>query len=90
MAPLFHLERAAASEPEGLDLRVMVWAGGTALGLLAALGATAHSWALLVAAIPMATLGVVIREHANARRQSQRAEALFAAAGQIHAEQFGA
>ncbi len=70
---------------EGLDLRVMVWAGGTALGLLAALGATAYSWALLVAAIPMATLGVVLREHANARRQSQRAEALFAAAGQIHA-----
>jgi signal transduction histidine kinase len=70
---------------EGLDLRVMVWAGGTALGLLAALGATAHSWALLVAAIPMATLGLVLREHANARRQSQRAEALFAAAGEIHA-----
>ncbi|MDP1805294.1 MAG: hypothetical protein Q8K72_09025, partial [Acidimicrobiales bacterium] len=70
---------------EGLDLRVMVWAGGTALGLLAALGATAYSWALLVAAIPMATLGVVLREHANARRQSQRADALFAAAGQIHA-----
>ena len=70
---------------EGLDLRVMVWAGGTALGLLAALGANAHSWALLVAAIPMATLGVVLREHATARRQSQRAEALFAAAGQIHA-----
>jgi signal transduction histidine kinase len=70
---------------EGLDLRVMVWAGGTALGLLAALGAIAHSWALLVAAIPMGTLGVVLREHANARRQSQRAEALFAAAGEIHA-----
>jgi signal transduction histidine kinase len=70
---------------EGLDLRVLVWAGGTALGLLAALGATAYSWALLVAAIPMATLNLVLREHANARRQSQRAEALFAAAGQIHA-----
>lgn len=70
---------------EGLDLRVMVWAGGTALGLLAALGATAHSWALLVAAIPMAALNLVLREHATARRQSQRAEGLFAAAGQIHA-----
>ena len=66
---------------EGLDLRVLVWAGGTALGLLAALGAAAYSWALLVAAIPMATLNLVLREHANARRQSQRAEALFAAAG---------
>ncbi len=80
-------ERRRAMEVirEGLDLRVLVWAGGTALGVLAALGATAHSWALLVAAIPMATLNLVLREHANARRQSQRAEALFAAAGQIHA-----
>jgi signal transduction histidine kinase len=70
---------------EGLDLRVLVWAGGTALGLLAALGAAAHTWALLVAAIPMAALNLILREHANARRQSQRAEALFTAAGQIHA-----
>ena len=77
--------RAMQVLSEGLDLRVLVWVGGTALGLLAALGATAYSWALLVAAIPMATLNLVLREHANARRQSQRAEALFVAAGEIHA-----
>ena len=69
---------------EGLDLRVLVWAGGTALGLLAALGAAAHPWALVVALVPMAALNLVLREHANARRQSQRAEELFAAAGHIH------
>jgi signal transduction histidine kinase len=70
---------------EGLDLRVLVWAGGTALGLLAAIGGAAQSWALILAAIPMAALNLVLREHAHARRQSQRAEELFAAAGQIHA-----
>jgi signal transduction histidine kinase len=77
--------RAMQVISEGLDLRVLVWVGGTALGLLAALGAAAYSWALLVAAIPMATLNLVLREHADARRQSQRAEALFVAAGEIHA-----
>ncbi len=70
---------------EGLDLRVLVWAGGTALGLLTAIGGAGRSWALVLAAIPMAALNLVLREHANARRQSQRAEELFAAAGQIHA-----
>jgi len=77
--------RARQVVREGLDLRVMVWAGGTALGLLAAIGGAAQSWALLLAAIPMAALNLVLREHANARRQSQRAEELFLAAGQIHA-----
>ncbi len=77
--------RAMEVISEGLDLRVLVWVGGTALGLLAALGAAAYPWALLVAAIPMATLNLVLREHASARRQSQRAEALFVAAGEIHA-----
>jgi signal transduction histidine kinase len=70
---------------EGLDLRVLVWAGGTALGLLAALGAAAHAWALVLAAVPMGVLNLVLREHANARRQSQRAEELFGAAGEMHA-----
>ena len=70
---------------EGMDLRVLVWAGGTALGLLAALGAAAHAWALVLAAVPMGVLNLVLREHANARRQSQRAEELFGAAGEMHA-----
>jgi signal transduction histidine kinase len=70
---------------EGLDLRILVWAGGTALGLLAAIGGAGQSWALVLAAVPMAALNLVLREHANARRQTQRAEELFAAAGQIHA-----
>lgn len=70
---------------EGLDLRVLVWAGGTALGLLAALGGAAHAWALVLAAVPMGVLNVVLREHANARRQSQRAEELFGAAAEMHA-----
>ena len=70
---------------EGLDLRVLVWAGGTALGLLAAIGGAAASWALVLAAIPMAALNLVLREHAHARRERQRAEELFVAAGHIHA-----
>ena len=70
---------------EGLDLRVLVWAGGTALGLLAALGAAAHSWALVLAAVPMGVLNLVLREHSHARGQSQRAEELFVAAGEMHA-----
>lgn len=70
---------------EGLDLRVLVWAGGTALGLLAAVGGAARSWALVLAAVPMAALNLVLREHAHAGRERQRAQELFVAAGQIHA-----
>ena len=77
--------RAKQVITEGLDLRVLVWAGGTALGMLAALGAAAHAWALVLAAVPMGVLNLVLREHANARRQSQRAEELFVAAGEMHA-----
>ena len=69
---------------DGLDVSVLVWAGGVALGLLAALGAAAHAWALVLAAVPMAVLNVVLREHAHARGQTQRAEGLFVAAGQMH------
>ena len=70
---------------DGVDLRVLVWAGGTALGLLAALGAAAHSWALVLAALPMVVLNLVLREHAHAHAQIQRAEGLFAAAAEMHA-----
>src|SRR5919202_3541576 len=69
---------------DGLSLRVLVWAGGTALGLLAAIGGAAHAWALVLAAVPMAVLNVVLREHSHARAQTQRAEGLFVAAGQMH------
>ena len=69
---------------DGLDLRVLVWAGGVSLGLLAGIGGAAHSWALVLAAVPMAVLILVLREHAHARAQTQRAEGLFVAAGQMH------
>ena len=69
---------------DGLDLRVLVWAGGVALGLLAAIGGAAHAWALVLAAVPMAVLNLVLREHAHARGQTERAEGLFVAAGQMH------
>ena len=69
---------------DGIDLRVLVWAGGVSLGLLAGIGGAAHSWALVLAAVPMAVLNLVLREHAHARGQTQRAEGLFVAAGQMH------
>jgi diguanylate cyclase (GGDEF)-like protein len=70
---------------EGLDLRVLVWAGGTSLGLLAALGAASNPWALLLGALPLAVLNLVLREHANARRQTQRAQGLVTVANRVHA-----
>lgn len=69
---------------DGLDLRVLVWAGGVALGLLAAIGGAGNAWALVLAAVPMAVLNLVLREHAHARGQTERAEGLFVAAGQMH------
>ncbi len=78
-------KRAAHVFLDGLDLRVLVWAGGTALGLLAAIGAVANSWALALAALPMAALNLVLREHARARRQTERSHDLLVAANQIHA-----
>jgi signal transduction histidine kinase len=69
---------------DGLDLRVLVWAGGVALGLLAAIGGADNAWALVLAAVPMAVLNLVLREHAHARGQTERAEGLFVAAGQMH------
>jgi diguanylate cyclase (GGDEF)-like protein len=70
---------------EGLDLRVLVWAGGTALGLLAALGAASNPWALLLGAVPMAALNLILREHGIARRQTQRAQGLVTVANRVHA-----
>ncbi len=70
---------------EGLHLRVLVWAGGTALGLLAAIGEATNPWALLLGALPMAALNLILREHAHARRQTQRAQGLVAVANQVHA-----
>ena len=70
---------------EGLDLRALVWAGGTALGLLAALGGAAYPWALALGAVPMAVLTLVLHEHARARRQTDRAQGLLVAANQVHA-----
>ncbi|MGH9276515.1 MAG: putative bifunctional diguanylate cyclase/phosphodiesterase, partial [Acidimicrobiales bacterium] len=82
----FTEERPAARVfMEGLDVRVLASAGGAALGLLAAIGATAHPWALLLAAIPMATLNVILHEHARAHRQMQRAQGLLTVANQVHA-----
>jgi signal transduction histidine kinase len=69
---------------DGMDLRILVWAGGVALGLLAAMGAADHAWALVLAAVPMAVLNLVLREHAHARGQTERAEGLFVAAGRMH------
>jgi hypothetical protein len=70
---------------DGLDLRVLVWAGGTALGLLAALGGAAYPWALALGAVPMAALTLVLHEHARARQQTDRAQGLLVAANQVHA-----
>jgi len=70
---------------EGLDLRVLVWAGGTALGLLAAIGGAARPWALLLGVIPMAVLNLILREHAHARQKTQRAQGLLVVANQVHA-----
>lgn len=70
---------------EGLDLRALVWAGGTALGLLAALAGAAYPWALALAVLPMAALNLVLHEHARAHRQTVRAEGLLVAANQVHA-----
>ena len=70
---------------DGLDLRALVFAGGVSLGLLAAIGASAHPWALALGALPMAAVNLVLREHSRARSQRQRAEGLFVAASQIHA-----
>ncbi|MGH9226977.1 MAG: putative bifunctional diguanylate cyclase/phosphodiesterase [Acidimicrobiales bacterium] len=76
---------AARVFTEGLDLRVLVWAGGTSLGLLAAIGAAANPWSLLLAAVPMAALNLILREHAHARRETRRAEGLLTVANQVHA-----
>ena len=76
--------RATSVFVDGLSLRILVGAGGTSLGLLAAIGGAAHAWALVLAAVPMAVFNVVLREHAHARNQTQRAEGLFKAAGQMH------
>ena len=70
---------------EGLDLRALVWAGGTSLGLLAALGGAAYPWALALGAVPMAALNLVMHEHARSRRQTDRAQGLLVAANRVHA-----
>ncbi|MGH9222502.1 MAG: putative bifunctional diguanylate cyclase/phosphodiesterase [Acidimicrobiales bacterium] len=70
---------------DGIVLRSLVWAGGTALGLLAAIGGTAHAWALALGALPMAALNLVLREHTRAEQQKQRSQRLLTAANSIHA-----
>jgi diguanylate cyclase (GGDEF)-like protein len=69
---------------DGLDFRVLVWAGGTALGLLAAIGGAAYPWALALGVVPMAVLNLVLHEHARARRHSAQAQGLLAAAGRVY------
>jgi signal transduction histidine kinase len=69
---------------DGLDLRILVWAGGTALGLLAALGGAAYPWALVLGALPMAALNLVLQEHARVHKQTERAQGLLVAANQVH------
>jgi len=70
---------------DGIVLRSLVWAGGTALGLLAAIGGTAYGWALALGVLPMAALNLVLREHTRAQQQRQRSQGLLAAANSIHA-----
>ena len=69
---------------EGLDFRVLVWAGGAALGLLAAIGGAAYPWAVALAAVPMAALNLVLHSHARARRHSAQAQGLLATAAKVY------
>jgi len=78
-------KRASRVFLEGLDFRVLVWVGGTALGLLAAIGGVAHPWALILGAVPMAAVNLVLNEYTRARRRSGRAQGLLATAGRVYA-----
>jgi diguanylate cyclase (GGDEF)-like protein len=68
---------------DGLDFRVLVWTGGTALGLLAAIGAAADAWAPALGVVPMAALNLVLHEHARSRRHSADAQGLLATAAKV-------
>jgi diguanylate cyclase (GGDEF)-like protein len=69
----------------GIQVRLMVWSGGLAIGLLAGIGGAAEPSALAIGAIPLAALNLVLREYSQARRQMQRSQGLLLAAAEVHA-----
>ena len=69
----------------GLGFRALVSGASVALGFLAALGASAYSWALLLALAPLAMLHAVLSGSLRARRDRERMDGLFRAALRAHA-----
>jgi len=70
---------------DGLGFNSLVFAATTSLGLLAALAASAFSWALIVAMIPLAVLQVVFARSIATRRERERIDGLLKAALDAHA-----
>jgi len=72
------------SAAQGLGFRLLVWATTVALGLLGGLAASAYSWALLFAVLPMGVLQVVLAGSLRARKDRERLDGLLRATLDAH------
>jgi PAS domain S-box-containing protein len=62
---------------DGAVVRVVTTTSGIAIGLMAVLAESVHSWALVFAIAPMLALHAISQSHVRARRDRQRAQALL-------------
>ena len=69
---------------DGLEIRLLLVGASVAFGLLGALAITAHSWALIVAVIPMLILRQVLAGHFRARHDRARLKGLLDATLEAH------
>ena len=69
---------------DGLEIRLLLVGASVAFGLLGALAITAHSWALLVAVVPMLILRQVLAGHFRARHDRARLKGLLDATLEAH------
>ncbi len=69
---------------DAFDIRLLLAATGTAVGLVAALALTAYSWALVVALLPLLILRQVLAGHFEARHDRARLRGLFESTLEIH------